>query len=90
MDIAKKIDKEYDIHELKTLTGYFLALIGDRKTFEVRKKDRDYKVGDVLILKEWSQDKGYTGYEARRKISYILDNTDYCKEGFVILGIKVD
>ena len=90
MDIAKTTDKKYDIHELKTLPGYFLALIGDRKTFEVRKKDRDYKVGDVLILKEWNKDKGYTGYATKRKISYILDNPDYCKEGFVILGIKVD
>lgn len=26
-----------DIHELKVLPGYFMALIGDRKTFEVRK-----------------------------------------------------
>lgn len=79
-----------DIHELKTLPGYYMALIGDRKTFEVRKKDRDYKVNDILILKEWNQDKGYTGNEQRRKICYILDNPDYCKEGYVILGMKKD
>jgi len=77
-----------DKHELKTLPGYYLALILDRKTFEVRKKDRDYKVNDILILKEWTSDKGYTGSVQKRKISYILDNEDYCKKGYVILGIK--
>jgi hypothetical protein len=82
------VNKIGDAHELKTLPGYFLALIGDRKTFEVRKNDRDFKVNDILILKEWSPDRGYTGYETKRKISYILDNPDYCKEGYIILGMK--
>lgn len=77
-----------DTHELKTLPGFFMALICDIKTFEVRKKDRDYKINDILILKEWSKYKGYTGAVIERKISYILDNEDFCKEGFVILGIK--
>lgn len=86
----RNYNSEYigDTHELKVLPGYFLALIGDFKTFEVRKKDRDYKVNDILILKEWNSDKGYTGAKQIRKISYILDNPDYCKEGYVILGMK--
>jgi hypothetical protein len=87
-----------DIHELKTLPGYFIALIGGRKPFEVRKKDRDFKVNDILILKEYEPSKrssdydeetGYTGRELRRKISYILDDPDYCKEGYVILGLSI-
>lgn len=44
------------IHELKILPEYFDAVISGRKRFEIRKNDRDYKVGDQLILKEWSQD----------------------------------
>ncbi len=79
-----------DTHELKVLPGYYLALIGDIKPFEVRKKDRDYKVNDILILNEWSPEKGYTGSKQIRKISYILDNPDYCKDGYVILGMKKD
>lgn len=77
-----------DTHDLKVLPGYFLALIGDLKTFEVRKKDRDYKVNDLLVLNEWNPDIGYTGARTVRKISYILDNEEYCKDGYVILSMK--
>lgn len=40
-------------HELKTLTEFFPPLIRGEKTFEIRVNDRDYKVGDVLHLREW-------------------------------------
>jgi len=86
-----KEDETYrpgDVHELKTLPGYFMALVGNRKTFEVRKNDRNFKEGDILVLKEWSQQDGYSGREYRREITYILNNSDYCKDGYVILGIK--
>ena len=76
------------LHELKTLPKYFNLVCSNIKNFEVRKNDRDYKINDILILKEWDTDKGYTGYEQRRKICYVLDNPDYCKEGYVILGMK--
>ena len=58
------------------------------KTFELRKDDSDYNVGDILILKEW--DKEYTGNEIVREITFILrDARQYglC-EGFCILGIQ--
>ena len=74
-------------HELKTLPEYFELVRTEVKNFEVRKNDRDFKVGDLLILKEW--DGEYTGRDQRRKISYILDNNDYCKEGYVILGFEI-
>lgn len=40
-------------HELKTLPVYFDAVKRGDKTFEVRKNDRDFQTGDVLILKEY-------------------------------------
>ena len=71
-------------HELKILPEYFDAVISGRKRFEIRKNDRDYKVGDQLILKEWSQDD-YTGDSYKAKITYI---TDYMqRDGYVVLGI---
>lgn len=73
------------IHELKQQPQYFDCVVEGKKTFEVRKKDRDYKVGDCLLLREW--DKGcYTTREVLVKVTYILDNPDYCKEGFIVLG----
>jgi len=40
------------IHELKTDPSVFQQTWEGRKTFEIRKNDRDYQSGDVLILRE--------------------------------------
>ena len=74
-------------HELKILPQYFEKVWDGNKTFELRKDDRNYKVGDNLRLLEF--DKGtYTGRECNRTISYILKDVEKygLKEGFVILG----
>ncbi|WP_413509706.1 DUF3850 domain-containing protein [Carnobacterium maltaromaticum] len=57
------------------------------KKFEIRKNDRDYKVGDILILKEYiSHDYRYTGYIFKVEITYM---TDYAQQdGYVVLGIE--
>lgn len=75
-----------DGHELKILPEYFQAVAEGRKTFEVRRKDRDFKVGDTVTLREF--DGNYTGRSLTVRISYILDDPEYCKEGFVIFGIE--
>ena len=41
------------IHELKILPEYFKAQKAGKKNFEIRKNDRDYKVGDKLVLTEY-------------------------------------
>lgn len=74
------------IHELKTLPEYFEAVDNGAKPFEVRFNDRDFKVGDHLCLREYS-DGEYTGRVLHREISYVLDAPAYCKEGFVVLGL---
>lgn len=38
------------IHELKLDTFYFDDVKSGLKTFEIRKNDRDYQVGDLLSL----------------------------------------
>jgi hypothetical protein len=76
------------IHELKILPEYFDAIVKGRKTFEVRRRDRDYQVGDLLALNEWNLET-YTGRSCFAQVVYILDNEDYCKEGYVILGIAL-
>ena len=38
------------IHELKLDTEYFDDVKSGLKTFEIRKNDRDYQVGDLLSL----------------------------------------
>ena len=75
-------------HYLKTLPPYFIAVENGTKTFEVRFNDRGYKVGDILYLQEFVPPETYTSRERRREVSYVLDDPAYCKEGFVILGLK--
>lgn len=62
------------IHELKIWPEYFLPIIKKEKTFELRKADRDFKVGDKLKLNEYDPEtKTYSGRSAIVKVTYILD-----------------
>jgi hypothetical protein len=84
-------------HELKTLPPYFEDVLTGRKTFEVRKADRNFAVGDVLRLREWAPDDwcdesvgvfpDYTGREMRVKVTYILRGYGL-QDGYVVLGIE--
>ena len=40
-------------HTLKTWPKPFEAVWEDKKRFEFRQNDRDFKVGDRLVLREW-------------------------------------
>lgn len=73
------------IHNLKIEPQYYDALLLGIKSFEIRKNDRDFKVGDILKLSEY-KDGYYTGGSYRAKIIYI---TDYAQqEGYVVMGIE--
>ncbi len=78
-------------HELKTSPKYFKQVVGGSKTFEVRKHDRDFKVADIIKLKEW-EDKGnfYTGREYEVIITYILSSKDFhaIAPGYSVLAIQ--
>lgn len=83
------------IHTLKILPEYFEAVESNKKTFEIRKNDRGFKVGDKLILREWQPNDdqfinpGYTGREVIRWVSYILyDWQAGLKDGYCIMALK--
>lgn len=59
-------------HQLKILPEYFNAIKEERKTFEIRKNDRDYQVGDILALFNYEKDK-HLGEVITREITYISD-----------------
>ena len=61
------------IHSLKTWSKYFNAVISGEKTFEVRKNDRGFLVGDLLILREYDPaTKTFSGKTIGKKVTYIL------------------
>lgn len=72
-------------HELKILPKYFSEVLGRVKNFEVRKNDRNYAVGDTLLLREWDG-TAFTGRHLLRRVGYILSDPEYVKEGYVVLG----
>lgn len=45
------------VHKLKLFPEYFDAVANGIKTFEIRKNDRDYKVGDTLHLYEFDPEE---------------------------------
>ena len=75
------------IHALKILPEFFKAMAAGTKSFEVRKNDRPYHTGDYVALNEWNSEQ-YTGKCTLQKIVYILNDPEYCKEGYVILGLE--
>ena len=75
------------IHALKTEPAYFEVSVAGIKGFEVRKNDRPYSTGDYVALNEWNGE-GYTGKCTLHKIVYILSDPEYCKEGYIILGLE--
>ena len=77
------------IHELKTWNEYFEEVFMGHKTFEVRKADRPFKKGDILILREWNlKTKQYTGRELARNVSYVLEGGQFgIEKGFMVMAI---
>lgn len=80
------------VHELKILPEYFRAVKEGKKTFEIRKNDRNFNVGEYIDLREYSIDKGYTGNKLCLKIVYIITSEQFpqgLKDDYCVLGIEV-
>lgn len=74
-------------HKLKILPEYFEAVKSGSKTFEVRRDDRGFQAGDTLFLQEYENGE-YTGAGLKVIVTHVLRDTEYCKEGYCIMGIK--
>jgi hypothetical protein len=81
------------LHELKAWPKFFNMVNLDLKTFELRKDDRGFELGDTLVLKEYEpENQSYTGNEIRVFVQYILrheDMPDGLVPGYVVLGFEV-
>ena len=80
---------ENKTHELKILPEYFRQALAGNKWWELRKNDRDFKISDKVILKEYEPENGYTGREFTATIVYIFFGGSYgLEEGYCILSIR--
>ena len=80
------------IHKLKLSADYYDDSASGVKTFEIRKNDRNFKVGDILELREWIwsalDNKGvYTGNVHWKIITYILEDEAFLEKGYVCLSV---
>ena len=77
-------------HMLKCHPEYFEAIKNGTKNFECRYNDRNYKVGDELLLREYDPEQGYSTRCIVRKIVYILSDFIGLKEGYVVLALTAE
>lgn len=75
------------IHDLKILPEFYEAVLSNEKTFEIRRNDREYLVGDCLILNEYCEGK-YTGRQVKGRITYITNYEQ--KEDYVVFSFKLE
>lgn len=79
-------------HDLKTWPSYFAEVGSRKKTFEVRLNDRDFAVGDELILSEYDPTKfggTFTGDQILTIITYVLHGGRFgIQEGHCVLGFN--
>ncbi|MCE5270783.1 DUF3850 domain-containing protein [bacterium] len=78
------------VHELKCWPEFFEEIRDGRKTCDLRKDDRHYRVGDNLLLQEWSPEiEKFTGRQLIVQVTHILDEPKWgLQPGWVALSIK--
>lgn len=82
-------------HRLKVLIKYADAIINGIKTFEVRKNDRGYEVGDKIVFNVVADDchsfkeaAMHPLNGATYRIDYILDDFEGLAQKYVALAIS--
>ena len=79
-------------HRIKIQQPYLRHILEGKKTFEVRKNDRDYQVGDTIYFMPLTDENGYdvynNGYKSQSfEITYVHQGLGL-QEGYCVLGIK--
>ncbi|WP_435321805.1 DUF3850 domain-containing protein [Klebsiella sp. HN106] len=87
--MTSKLTREAITHELKIYPEFFSAVCTGVKRAELRKNDRDYRVGDTLHLLETPRGScNPTGEYINVKITHIADVGEWMP-GYVLLSIEL-
>lgn len=74
-------------HKLKTLQPWFEEVWDREKRFEIRLNDRDFQVGDRLLLRLYDPETGYGFREIDACIRTVLIDVPGVKDGHVVLQL---
>ena len=77
-----------NVHTLKSYPYNFQMVVDKTMSFQLRYADRDYQVGDLLFLKEYSEKWEYTGRTQLAVINNIIIG-DGLEDGYVILNMEL-
>jgi hypothetical protein len=76
------------MHELKIWPHHLSAILSGHKQFEIRLNDRNFEIGDLLMLKEYDPEKSeYTGRWTARKVASMVTRFPGLVEGYVVMGL---
>lgn len=76
------------VHQIRLSSQYFDDVCSGKKSFEFRKNDRNYKVGDILEMTEFKDGKN-TGRTVRVIVTYFLNGFTGMEDDYCIMAIKV-
>lgn len=79
-------------HDIKTDMEPFWVLWNGEKTFEFRRNDRDYQVGDTLILREYFPDTNtFSGRAVKARVTHLIAGpSGNIPEGYVCMSLFRD
>ena len=78
-------------HIVKIWPEHYRDIMSRSKRVEVRVDDRNYKVGDKMLLQEYLPDAGeYTGRETTVLITHVLQDCRGIERGYVALSVTRD
>lgn len=75
-------------HYIRLASNYYDDVATGLISFQLRKNDKHYKVGDILDMMEFSEGRN-TGRIIHAEITYILEDYTGLEDGYCILAIKV-
>lgn len=79
--------QSYRVQFLKTRPEFFEEILNERKSWEVRMNDRDYRRHDLLVLREWTPENGYSGREISRAVVRVVSLDSIGLKGWVHMDL---